>query len=183
MYNENDEFAASWLQELIDHGVIPKGQVDRRSIVDLAPADVAGPGQRHFFAGIGGWPYALRLAGLPDDADIWTGSCPCQGLSDAGERRGFLDPRHLWPAWFPLIEQCRPPVLFGEQVASTLGLEWLDLVFADLERSTFTVETTVCMMVVRMGVRIQPFLLAALPGVGWRGRGGGPPSASLSVRR
>ena len=93
LYNDTDSFVADWLESLIAHGHIPKGTVDRRSIADLTPADVAGPGQRHFFAGIGGWAYALRLAGIPDDADIWTGSCPCQGLSDAGQRRGFLDPR------------------------------------------------------------------------------------------
>lgn len=138
-YNDNDPFVAAWLQNLSDHGQIPPGRVDRRSIADLTATDVAGAGQRHFFAGIGGWALACRLAGLPDDADIWTGSCPCQGLSDAGQRRGFLDPRHLWPAWIPLIAECLPPVIFGEQVASALGLEWLDLVCADLERCGYTV--------------------------------------------
>lgn len=139
LYNENEPFAADWLESLITHGHIAAGQVDRRSITELSPADVAGPGQRHFFAGIGGWSHALRLAGVPDDADIWTGSCPCQPFSDAGQGQGVRDPRHLWPAWFALIEQCRPPVIFGEQVASKDGLGWLDVVFADLERRGYTV--------------------------------------------
>ncbi|MGC2778799.1 MAG: DNA cytosine methyltransferase [Bradyrhizobium sp.] len=139
MYNENAPFAADWLEDLIIHDLIAPGTVDRRSVADLSPEDVAGTGQRHFFAGIGGWSHALRIAGVRDDAPIWTGSCPCQGLSDAGQRRGFLDPRHLWPAWFALIEICRPPIIFGEQVASRLGLVWLDLVFADLERCGYTV--------------------------------------------
>ena len=139
IYNDNDQFSAAWLEGLISSGQIPEGVVDRRSIADLSHADVAGSGHRHFFAGIGGWAHALRLAGVPDDADIWTGSCPCQGLSDAGKRRGFLDPRHLWPTWLALIEQCRPAVIFGEQVASKLGLHWLDLVFSDLERCGYAV--------------------------------------------
>jgi DNA (cytosine-5)-methyltransferase 1 len=138
-YNEIDPFAASWLENLIAAGHIPYGRVDRRSIEDLTPADVAGPGQRHFFAGIAGWSYALRLAGIPDDADIWTGSCPCQPFSSAGKRGGTSDARHLWPAWFALIEQCRPPVIFGEQVASSDGLAWLDIVFSDLERCGYSV--------------------------------------------
>ncbi len=138
-YNDNAPFAATWLQHLTTHGHIAPGRIDQRSIAELAPRDVTGAGQRHFFAGIGGWSHALRLAGIPDTADIWTGSCPCQGLSDAGARRGFLDPRHLWPAWFALIRECRPPIIFGEQVASQLGLEWLDLVFADLERCGYAV--------------------------------------------
>lgn len=133
LYNEIDPFAARWLRNLIAAGHIAPGAVDERSVKDLVPADVAGLGQRHFFAGIAGWSLALRLAGVPDDADVWTGSCPCQSLSDAGKRLGFADERHLWPAWFGLIAECRPAVVFGEQVASSLGLEWLDLVFADLE--------------------------------------------------
>lgn len=139
LYNDNEPFVCDWLEDLINHGLIAPGRVDRRSIADLTPADLAGPGQRHFFAGIGGWSYALRIAGVPDDATVWTGSCPCQPLSDAGQRRGFLDPRHLWPAWFALIRECRPPIVFGEQVASKLGLEWLDLVCADLEGHGYTV--------------------------------------------
>jgi DNA (cytosine-5)-methyltransferase 1 len=133
LYNELEPYAAQWMRNLIAAGHIADGVVDERSIADLRAVDVAGPGQRHFFAGLGAWSHALRLAGVPDTADVWTGSCPCQGLSDAGKRLGFADPRHLWPVWFDLIRECRPAVVFGEQVASALGLEWLDLVFADLE--------------------------------------------------
>lgn len=133
LYNENEPFAARWLRGLITAGHIASGVVDERSISDLVPADVVGSGQRHFFAGIAGWSAALRLAGVRDDADIWTGSCPCQPFSDAGRRGGVADDRHLWPTWFGLIRECRPTVLLGEQVASRAGLGWLDAVFADLE--------------------------------------------------
>jgi DNA (cytosine-5)-methyltransferase 1 len=139
IYNEIDGYAAQWTRNLIAAGHVAPGVVDERSIADLRADDVAGPGQRHFFAGIGVWSYALRLAGVPDDADVWTGSCPCQGLSDAGRKLGFADPRHLWPVWFRLIDECRPPVIFGEQVASRLGLEWLDLVCSDLEGAGYSV--------------------------------------------
>lgn len=67
LYNDNDPFVADWLESLITHGHIAPGRVDRRSIADLTAAELAGPGQRHFFAGIGGWSRALRLAGVPDD--------------------------------------------------------------------------------------------------------------------
>jgi DNA (cytosine-5)-methyltransferase 1 len=139
LYNEIDPYAAQWLRNLGDAGHIAPGVVDERSICDLAADDVRGPGQRHFFAGIGVWSYACRLVGIPDDASIWTGSCPCQGLSNAGRKLGFDDPRHLWPAWFRLIDSCRPGVILGEQVASRLGLAWLDLVCADLEGAGYTV--------------------------------------------
>lgn len=133
IYNEIDPFAAEWLEWLIWAGHIADGVVDRRSIADLRSSDVQGRGQRHFFAGIGVWSYALRLAGWPDDLDIWTGSCPCQPFSSAGRRGGVDDERHLWPTWFELIRECRPSVVVGEQVASPDGRAWLDAVLADLE--------------------------------------------------
>lgn len=136
-YNEFDEECSQWLRNLIDAGMIAPGDVDSRSIEDVAPDDLRGYTQCHFFAGIGVWSYALRLAGWPDDRPVWTGSCPCQPFSSAGKGKGFADERHLWPAWDHLIIQRRPPVVFGEQVASKAGLAWLDLVQSDLEGSGY----------------------------------------------
>ncbi|HWS75057.1 MAG TPA: DNA cytosine methyltransferase, partial [Quisquiliibacterium sp.] len=132
-YNEFDKNAAAWLRELISRGLIAPGDVDERSIVDVRSEELRGYRQYHFFAGIGGWSYALRLAGWPDDQPVWTGSCPCQPFSDAGKREGFADDRHLWPVWFRLIRECRPATVFGEQAASKGGLGWLDTVSADME--------------------------------------------------
>lgn len=132
-YNECDPVAAEWLRALVSSGHIAPGDVDERSIVDVAPEDLKGYTQCHFFAGIGGWSYALRLAGWPDDRAVWTGSCPCQPFSHAGLRKGESDARHLWPEFFRLIAECRPPAVFGEQVASQGGRGWLAGVFADLE--------------------------------------------------
>ena len=73
-YNEFDPGAAAWLRELIAHNLIPEGHVDTRSIIDVQPGDLTGYNQCHFFAGIGGWALALRLAGWPDDRPVWTGS-------------------------------------------------------------------------------------------------------------
>ena len=132
-YNEIDPFAAQWLRNLISAGHIAPGDVDERSIEDVSPDDLLGYTQCHFFAGIGVWSYALRQAGWADERPAWTGSCPCQPFSAAGKGSGFADERHLWPAFHHLISVCRPPVVFGEQVASKDGLGWLDLVQADLE--------------------------------------------------
>lgn len=132
-YNEFDPFAAAWLRNLIAARHLPPGEVDERSIVDVRPGDLRGFRQCHFFAGIGGWPYALRLAGWPDERPVWTGSCPCQPISSAGKRRGHADERHLWPAFHALIAECRPATVFGEQVASADGREWFAGVRADLE--------------------------------------------------
>ena len=132
-YNEFDPKAAAWLRELIRAGLLPDGDVDERSIEDVRPNDLRGYRRCHFFAGIGGWAYALELAGWPDSLPVWTGSCPCQPFSAAGKGAGFEDERHLWPAWQHLVAQCEPAVVFGEQVASKAADEWIDLVQADLE--------------------------------------------------
>lgn len=131
-YNEIDPYAAEWLRNLVAAGHLPAGDVDERSIEDVTPDDLRPYGQCHFFAGIGVWAHALERAGW-GDAPVWTGSCPCQPFSGAGKHEGFDDKRHLWPVWSGLIGQCRPAVVFGEQVASKDGLSWLDLVQADLE--------------------------------------------------
>ncbi len=136
-YNDIDPFAAAWLRELIKAGHIAPGEVDTRSIEDVDQRDLEGFTQCHFFAGIGVWSYALRCAGWPDNRPVWTGSCPCQPFSSSGKQRGFDDKRHLWPEFYRLISQRRPTVCFGEQVASKPGLEWLDLVQTNLEKSGY----------------------------------------------
>ena len=132
-YNEIDPYAAQWLRNLIAAGHIAPGVVDERSIEDVLPSDLDGFTQCHFFAGIGVWSLALRRAGWADDRPVWTGSCPCQPFSAAGKGVGFADERHLWPAFFHLITQCRPAVVLGEQVASKDADPWIDLVCADME--------------------------------------------------
>lgn len=120
-YNEWDKGAAAWLRELIKAGLIPNGYVDDRSITDVTPSDLEGFTQCHFFAGIGGWSYALQLAGIPASTRLWTGSPPCQPFSVAGKQLGQLDERHLAPTFMRLVAQCKPPLLFGEQVAAAIN--------------------------------------------------------------
>jgi DNA (cytosine-5)-methyltransferase 1 len=138
-YNEHDPFAAAWLRALIAAGEIAAGEVDERSIAVVHPDDVREFAQCHWFAGIGGWSYALRLAGWPDDRPVWTGSCPCQPFSVNGRGQGDESADHLWPLWYPLVCECRPPTVFGEQVASLAGLSWYDAVASDLEDTGYAV--------------------------------------------
>lgn len=138
-YNENDPGAAAWLRSLIERGCIPPGVVDTRSITEVKPDELRIYAQCHFFAGIGGWSYALQLAGWPESSPVWTGSCPCQPFSVAGRGLGEQDERHLWPVFRELIAECSPPVVFGEQVASSDGRDWLAGVRLDLEALGYAV--------------------------------------------
>ena len=130
-YNDIDQNACEWLRQLISDEYLPPGDVDNRSIIEITPDEIRHYHQCHFFAGIGGWPLALDLAGW--DGPCWTGSCPCQPLSVAGLRKGHADERHLWPTLHLLVTECRPAIFFGEQVASKDGREWLAAVRHDME--------------------------------------------------
>ena len=138
-YNEIDNFAADWLENLSAAELITAGRIDRRSITEVTADDVRDFTRVHFFAGIAGWEEALRLAGWPIDVPVWTGSCPCQPFSCAGKGKGTDDERHLWPEMRRLIDKCRPAIVFGEQVASKAGREWLAGVRADMEALGYAV--------------------------------------------
>jgi DNA (cytosine-5)-methyltransferase 1 len=142
-YNDNDPYAARWLENLIAAGQIPGGTVDTRSIREIAGVDFSSYTQAHFFAGIGGWPLALALAGWPATRPVWTGSCPCQPFSAIGRQRGTADERNLWPVWFEQIRVQRPDTIFGEQVGNAIGFGWLDGISADLEAEGYTVGAVV----------------------------------------
>ena len=136
-YNDLEPFAAKWLTELIKDGLTPEGHVDDRSILEIQP-DQLDYTQCHFFAGIGGWPRALELAGWDSTRPVWTASLPCQPFSCAGQQGGEQDERHLWPVFYSLVKECRPPIIFGEQVASRDGREWLAGIQTDLETLGYT---------------------------------------------
>mgnify|MGYP005823290983 CR=1 FL=1 len=138
-YNEIDKTVVAWLRNLIGVGLLPEGDVDERSIRDVQASDLKGYTQCHFFAGIGGWPLALALAGWPTTRPVWTGSCPCQPFSTAGRQGGEADKRHLWPEFKRLIAECQPATVFGEQVASKAGRAWLSGVRVDLEALAYGV--------------------------------------------
>ena len=165
-YNEIDPFAAQWLRNLVAQNLIAPGDVDTRSIEDVSPDDLKPYAQCHFFAGIAGWSLALRNAGWSDDRAVWTGSCPCQPFSTAGKGAGFTDERHLWPAFFHLIQHRRPAIVFGEQVASKDALAWFDLVQTDLEAENYAARA-VDLCAAGVGaphIRQRMYWVAAQPG-------------------
>jgi DNA (cytosine-5)-methyltransferase 1 len=140
-YNENDPQAAAWLRELMKKGLIADGEIDDRSIVAVSADDLRGFTHAHFFAGIGGWAHAARLAGWPDDRPLWTGSCPCQPFSVVGRLEGFSDERDLWPEWLRIIKVGSPDIVFGEQVAGEPA--WLDRMSSDMEAEGYAVGAVV----------------------------------------
>ena len=136
-YNEFNPQSAAMLRQMMLDGIIPKGEVDERSIIEVTKHDLRGYKQHHFFAGIGGWPIALAIVGWPEDEPVWTGSCPCQPFSSTGKNLRQSDERHLWPTWSRLISESKPPIIFGEQVDEAIATGWWDDVCYDLEKEGY----------------------------------------------
>jgi DNA (cytosine-5)-methyltransferase 1 len=171
-YNEHDRFAAEWLRQLIKAGLIAGGEVDERDIQNVQSEDLRGFTQCHFFAGIGGWALALRLARWSAARPVWTGSCPCQPYSGAGKALRQSDERDLWPSWNRHIQECSPPVVFGEQVDEAIPAGWLDDVFSDLENQAYSCASAVLpAYAIDAGhERRRLFFVAESNGVGLQGR-------------
>lgn len=140
LYTDADRQVCDWTANLIAAGRLPPGDV---LCADIAEADFAGYRSVHAFNGIGGWPLAAMLAEWPDDLSLWTASLPCQPFSTAGQMRGVADDRHLWPAFLRRVREQAPPVVAGEQVAGTLGREWIAGVRDDLEEAGYAVGVAV----------------------------------------
>lgn len=140
-YNDFDPSACRWLDNLQRNHKIPEGVVSSMSITDIT--EVGDYQYAHFFAGIGGWPLAFQLAQLQTDLKVWSGSCPCQPFSTAGKQKGINDERDLWPVFHKLIQQERPDIIFGEQVASAIRHGWLDRLTNDLESDGYLVLSAV----------------------------------------
>ena len=142
-YNEIDPHAAAWLRELIQVGLIPAGDVDERSIADVQARDLKNYTQHHFFAGIGGWPLALQMAGWPESKPVCTASLPCQPFSQAGKQKGKQDERHLLPHFIGLVKRSHWRTILGEQVPAAIRHGWLDDLCADMECENYAIGSAV----------------------------------------
>lgn len=88
---------------------------------------------------------AVNWSSVPA-VDILTAGFPCQPFSEAGQRRGADDDRHLWPhGVLPAIQRLRPPTLVLENVPGLLtiskGAVWRQIL-ADLDLAGYTVRWT-----------------------------------------
>ena len=132
LYSEHNPYRAAVLRERIEDGLLPKGVVDERDIEVIPDEDFLGYTQIHLFAGIGGFPLGLRLAGFPEDRRIITGGFPCQDISNAGKCAGITGSRsRLWREMVRCVRVVRPELVFVENVAALLG-RGMGVVLGDL---------------------------------------------------
>lgn len=85
-----------------------------------------------------------ELANDPDnlvpDCDILTAGYPCQPFSQAGNRKGKEDPRHIWPHIRKIVASKRPSWVVFENVYGHISLG-LDAVLLDLETEGYSTRT------------------------------------------
>lgn len=70
---------------------------------------------------------------------VVTAGYPCQPFSLAGKRAGDKDDRHLWPHVARIIAECRPQIVFLENVPGHVT-KGLDVVLSTLNALGFDVE-------------------------------------------
>jgi len=78
---------------------------------------------------------------IGDRPSVLTAGYPCQPFSQAGQRRGSEDDRHIWPEIFSIVQQVRPDWLVCENVSGhiTMGL---NEVLSDLaDKANYAVQT------------------------------------------
>lgn len=119
-YNEIDPYCCKVLRARIADGSLPDGYVDERDIREVAPADLAGFTQCHFFAGIGGFALGIKWAGA-EHLQLATAGFPCQDISMAGPRDGLAGARSgLWFELTRFLCPTRFDYLILENVAAML---------------------------------------------------------------
>lgn len=141
-YNDIDPFCCAILRRHIDSGELPPGVVDDRDIRTVDAEELMGYEQIHLFAGIGGFPLGLRMAGWPDDKPILTAGFPCQPVSVAGKRLGQEDERWLWPEVARVVRVVRPRVVLLENVPGLLARGMGD-VLGDLAEAGYDAQWSV----------------------------------------
>lgn len=142
-YNEIDPYCCRVLDKNIRAGHLPYGVIDDRDIRDVRADELVGFSQLHLFAGIGGFPLACRMVGLPDTFGIVTGGFPCQDISKAGRGAGIDGERSgLWAEMVRLIGELRPRYALMENVSMLLA-RGLGRVLGDLAACGFDAEWSV----------------------------------------
>ncbi len=100
---------------------------------------------------------------------VLTGGFPCQPWSEAGQRRGKDDHRHLWPAMCEVVETVWPTWIVGENVDGIISLG-LEDVCADLESRNYSTQSFVIPAVAAGAphLRERVWILAHANGGRWR---------------
>ena len=103
--------------------------------------------------------------------DIVAGGIPCQPYSVAGKREGDDDDRAIWPEFVRVVAECRPAVVFIENVPAFA--QWFRRPGEELCRLGYELEEPFFLAAEDLGAphkRERVFILAHATGIGWSAR-------------
>lgn len=91
------------------------------------------------------WSDVATFDGRPWRAvvDIVIGGYPCQPFSQAGTRRGQVDPRHIWPHCARILRETDAPLAFFENVSGHLSLGGREVI-KELQGMGYEVASLLC---------------------------------------
>jgi len=115
-YVEIDEYCQAVLAQRIKDGY-------------LDPAPIFGDIRKFISEG-----YAKTYKGM---VDVITAGFPCQPFSVAGQQKGELDERNMWPETFQTICQVRPQFAYLENVPSLLSFDYIRRIYGDLAEAGY----------------------------------------------
>lgn len=118
---------------------------------------------------------ALPFAGL---VDLLTAGLPCQPYSSAGTRQGNEDERALWPELARIVSECRPALVFLENVPAWVTSGGFRPLGEELSRLGYKIADPFFIAAEDIGathIRERVFVLAYADGAGFGGAGSAEP--------
>lgn len=104
---------------------------------------------------------------LRGKVDLCFGGLPCQPFSVAGKRLGDADKRYIWPSFFRILRECRPAMVFLENVPTLVTGGWFRAIGEELSGMGYQIEDPIFATASAFGLphkRLRVFILAYLPG-------------------
>jgi len=114
--------------------------------------------------------------------DLVIAGLPCQPWSVAGKRRGHDDERAIWPDFIRVVAECRPALVFLENVPTFVTSGWFLRPGDKLSRLGYEIAEPLFLRASDVGAshrRERVFILAYHPGMQWREVVGGEPDGVL----
>jgi DNA (cytosine-5)-methyltransferase 1 len=142
-YVEREAFAASVLLARMEDEILEPAPVFCGNLEDFDASEFAG-------------------------VDLVTAGLPCQPFSVAGQQRGHDDERAIWPEFVRIVSECRPALVFLENVPTFVTGGWFRRPGEELSRLGYEIAPPLFLAASDVGashIRERVFILAYRSGI------------------